>query len=248
MNKKQLKLKHYTVGSYDDGDWINCSSKTYNYNKADIIIFPGGIDVSPTLYGEKRGSHTQVSQMSERDKTEIEMYNKALKDGKFIFGICRGLQLLTVLNGGKLVQHMNHPSFHECKTYDGNTCSTNSLHHQLAYPWELPKDKREIFMWSEGLSNTFLNGENNEVNFPMEAFTENGYIIEPEGIWFPDTRCMGVQWHPELMGYKYLDWSWNISNDEQINPMDFLNKLLENLFENPNYIKEQKLILLNNEN
>lgn len=196
-NKKKLK---YTTasGHPGDGDWIENCSFTRKFDEADIIIFEGGQDCSPVLYGEKSGHYTQVTSnlISERDKREMEVYNNALSDKKYMFGICKGMQMLTIMNKGKLVQHMRHPSNHSCKTFDKQTCTTNSLHHQLAYPWLLSKEDYELTMWTEGLSNTFLNGNNEENEFPSEAFTDEGYIIEPEGIWFPKTRCMGVQWHP----------------------------------------------------
>ena len=246
----KTKLKHYTADlTQGDGDWIENSSFTRKFDEADIIIFPGGQDCSPVLYKEKSGYHTQIGSniISERDKREMDLFDRAVNSKKFIFGICKGEQLLTILNGGKLVQHMYHGNGHTCKTWDNQVCYTNSLHHQLAYPWDIPKQDWELIMWTEGISNTYLNGDDKEIDFHLDAFTDEGLIIEPEGLWFPKTRSMGVQWHPEFMGYS--GWGWNLhSKGDEVHTLDYLNKLLLNLFENPNYIKEQKLILLNDEN
>lgn len=243
--RKKKELKYITASGYPgDGNWIDNAHSTSSFDKADIVIFEGGTDVSPTLYNEKAGIHTQVKVLQERDKRECELYHKALNAKKYMVAICRGEQLLTILNGGKLVQHMNHPSQHICKTWDGQTCSTNSLHHQLAYPWDIPKEDWELLMWTEGLSNTYLNGDNKEIEFNLDAFTDEGLIIEPEGMYFPKTRCLTVQFHPEMMGYN--SWYWNTDGGNDIHTLDYLNKLLMNTFENTNYIKEQKLILQNN--
>ncbi len=249
FNKNKKKELKYTTtdGFPGDGDWIDDCKFTRRFDEADIIVFPGGQDCSPSLYGEKSGIHTQIGSniVSDRDKREIDFYHKATNAKKFLVGICKGEQMLTILNGGKLVQHMRHPGGHTCKTWDGQTCWTNSLHHQLAYPWDIPKEDWELTMWTEGLSNTYLNGDDKEIEFSLDAFTDEGLIIEPEGLWFPKTRSFLMQWHPEMMGYS-RGWGWNINNNEDVHTLDYTNKLLLNVFENPNYIKEQKLILQNN--
>lgn len=134
---------------------------------------------------------------------------------------------------------MEHKSGHVVKTFDNQQCWTNSLHHQLAYPWDIPKEKWHLLMWTEGLSNTYLNGHNEEIEFPNNAITDEGYIIEPEAIFFPETKTLGVQFHPEMMGSS--GWSWNINNSDEINTLDWLNNFIQKTFTNPNYIKQLQL-------
>lgn len=192
---KEKKLKVYTIGGWNDGHWIDNTKKAESYDEADIIIFPGGNDIAPELYGEKASMFTQ-SPIYKRDDKEIYFYNRAVKDGKFIIGICRGNQLLTVLNGGKLIQHVtHHHQSHTCKTIDGKPIYTNSIHHQMAYPWNMDKRDYKLIAWTEGISEIYLNGENTDVEFPTEAFNE-GKVIEPEIIYFPNTKCLGIQFHP----------------------------------------------------
>lgn len=74
----------------------------------------------------------------------------------------------------------------------------NSCHHQLCYPYDLSKDEYEVLAWTEGLSKRYLADVPEEKLFPKEvALDEEGIIKEPEMIWYPKTRCLGVQGHPE---------------------------------------------------
>jgi len=67
----------------------------------DLIIVPGGEDISPSLYGEKN-NYSYINPY--RDNIEIPIVNQAIHLQKKIFGSCRGHQLINVLLGGKLYQ------------------------------------------------------------------------------------------------------------------------------------------------
>lgn len=82
----------------------------------DLIIFPGGADVSPSMYGQRNvSSYTEP----QRDKIENTIYKLARKSGKKLLGICRGCQFLNVVEGGILYQDIlaeatgYHPPRHE---------------------------------------------------------------------------------------------------------------------------------------
>lgn len=76
-----------------------------HYEGVDLICFLGGTDVDPAIYGEERGPYTQSPDRA-RDDTEVAGYNKFLAVPKV--GICRGGQLLNVLNGGTMIQHLGY--------------------------------------------------------------------------------------------------------------------------------------------
>src|SRR5690606_17623115 len=89
--------------------WINNAIHVENMEEADIVLFTGGEDVSPSLYGEE---NVLSFSNPDRDIYEKAMFEEACKNNKNIIGICRGSQLLTALNGGKLIQDVtNHTSF-----------------------------------------------------------------------------------------------------------------------------------------
>jgi putative glutamine amidotransferase len=71
----------------------------------DGLLLTGGGDVDPRLYGEKPSK--QVYGVSEtRDYTEWMALDKAFERGVPVMGICRGMQLIAVHNGGSLKQHV----------------------------------------------------------------------------------------------------------------------------------------------
>lgn len=226
--KKQLK--RFTATYSDDGDWINNTKRARNLEEADIIIIPGGVDVSPTYYKEPRGAFTQVYHPSDRDIKESAALRYAFNEGKYAVGICRGNQLINVLAGGKLIQHVNnHHGQHVCNTIEGDTIRTNSIHHQMCYPWDLPTDEYIVLSWTEGISNTYLDGWDQEIKFPDIALTNEGKVIEPEIIWYPKKRWLGVQFHPEMMWFKSV---------EECYTLDYLNNVLNNVIDQPYYYHE----------
>lgn len=102
-----------------------------NPTEADLIQFTGGADIDPKLYGAE--PHKETHSDPKRDAVEIAIYNEYLGKKPFA-GICRGGQLLWVLNGGKMNQHIRghnsgpHPLISRAS---GNfICLATSVHHQ----------------------------------------------------------------------------------------------------------------------
>lgn len=73
------------------------------YRYCDGVLLAGGDDVDPAAYGAERHPHLGVTNPLQ-DTVEISLTKRALADGKPVFGICRGLQLLNVALGGTLYQ------------------------------------------------------------------------------------------------------------------------------------------------
>jgi putative glutamine amidotransferase len=77
-----------------------------NYELARGVVFAGGNDVDPELYGGKTGLPTTEEVSAARDGTEIQLIKWAEEDKKPVLFICRGLQLWNVVRGGSLYQHL----------------------------------------------------------------------------------------------------------------------------------------------
>jgi len=183
------ELKIYVVGSNTQyANWMG-GTIVHTMEQADLVVFTGGSDIHPSIYGENF-IHKKTFSAPERDNMEIKAYYKALELDKFMIGICRGHQLLSALNGAKLIQDQYHPTEHIVKTYAGTEILINSFHHQAVYPFDLPDDNYSILAWSEDLSPHHHNGLHEEMNPSVEV----------EAIYFPETKCLGIQCHPESMG------------------------------------------------
>ncbi|MEN9225985.1 MAG: gamma-glutamyl-gamma-aminobutyrate hydrolase family protein [Thermostichus sp. HHBFW_bins_43] len=72
----------------------------------DGLVLTGGGDLCPSTYGEDPG-HPKVRYVnSERDQFEVALAEAVMAQGIPVLGICRGMQLLNVVSGGKLIPHV----------------------------------------------------------------------------------------------------------------------------------------------
>ncbi|MEU3275082.1 gamma-glutamyl-gamma-aminobutyrate hydrolase family protein [Saccharomonospora sp. NPDC006951] len=70
----------------------------------DGLVLAGGADVDPSGYGAP--AHRETMSRPERDAAEFAMLRAAREYGKPVLGVCRGMQVLNVANGGTLCQHL----------------------------------------------------------------------------------------------------------------------------------------------
>jgi putative glutamine amidotransferase len=173
-----------------------------NPEKFKLVQFTGGEDVSPELYGDTSPINYCMSGPGLRDKEETRIFNIATKHNIPMVGICRGIQFLNVMCGGKLIHHLDGHVSNQHKV--GTSCSsavfdsfvTNSLHHQMC----IPPYNGHILSWSIEKQSTRYVGDKDE---DMDWVGP-----EVEGIFIPRHHVLGVQWHPEMMlsnskGYTY---------------------------------------------
>ena len=193
MSNKLIKV--YVVGG--DNSYANLFldkiKLVENVKDANVVLFTGGEDVHPEYYGENVGGFTRTNK--KRDKIECDIFNNAF--GKLCLGICRGAQFLTVASGGELVQHVtNHAIGGTHKIHllnEGVDIDITSTHHQMMWPFYLPKNDYSILAKSTfDLSTTYLNGDNEERMLPNN-------FVEPEIMYYKKTNCLCIQGHPEYM-------------------------------------------------
>jgi len=157
-------------------------------NTPDLLLFTGGADITPAIYGENINSRT----MSDRSRDGGDFKNFIEFNYLPKVGICRGSQMLTVASRGKLIQHVTgHLGYHTITTKDGEYDIT-STHHQMLFPFNLEKEDYEIIAYSkEFKSDTYLDGDNKEIVVP-EGF------VEPEIVKYHKTNSLAIQGHPEM--------------------------------------------------
>lgn len=210
MFKDKDKLNLYVVGGgdYCATPFSHISNRVDDLRDADLMVFTGGADIDPLWYDCKE--HPATRPYLERDIREVEEFKKSLEYNriKARIGICRGAQLLGALSGAKLIQDVTHHcSSHSMVNAKGEELITLSIHHQMVYPFDMPKDEYEILYWANPSRSHHYLGD--KIN-PEKV------IVEPEVIWFPKTKSFGIQGHPEMM-------------DKNHKTVIALNKLLINL-------------------
>ncbi|MBK1468034.1 gamma-glutamyl-gamma-aminobutyrate hydrolase family protein [Parvimonas parva] len=162
--------------------------------KVDGIILSGGHDVNPYYYGED--PMLKIGELfPERDVFDMELYKTAIELKKPIFGICRGYQIINVINGGTLYQDLSYADFVKIK------------HDQV----DNPTQATHFVELEEGTFLKNILGEKYKVNsfhhqilkdvapgFKVVAKSSDGVIESIEKIT-EDSFVIGVQWHPEML-------------------------------------------------
>jgi gamma-glutamyl-gamma-aminobutyrate hydrolase PuuD len=71
----------------------------------DGLVFSGGSDLSPELYGAEADPETKGVNPA-RDRGELALLTAALERDIPVLAICRGIEVLNVIRGGDIVQHL----------------------------------------------------------------------------------------------------------------------------------------------
>jgi putative glutamine amidotransferase len=78
----------------------------------DGLIFSGGNDLTPDSYGAEPDPATNGTNPT-RDRGELALLTAALERDLPVLAICRGVEVLNVVRGGDLVQHLPDTVGHE---------------------------------------------------------------------------------------------------------------------------------------
>jgi putative glutamine amidotransferase len=155
----------------------------------DGLIFSGGADLDPELYGQE--AHPETSGVAEaRDRAELALLEGALARDMPVLAICRGSQVLNVARGGDLVQHLPDVVGDEKhKHTPGAFADHNVTVEEGTRLGELLGEGAPVKSHHhQGLGRL---GEGLRVS----AHAEDGTI---EAVEDPDRRfAVGVLWHPE---------------------------------------------------
>lgn len=159
----------------------------------EYLLLGGGTDINPAIYNEVDHGFCQ-SPNNRRDAANIAAIDLAVKEGKPIFGICRGLQLLDAYFGGKLVQHTkgqrsNVEVLVDVKGSVKAIDDCSSCHHQMV---DDTFTKGEILGYSENRLQAFF----------ADGVTEYR-LTTPEIIYWPKYKALAVQFHPEWHGPRH---------------------------------------------
>ncbi len=156
-----------------------------------LVLTGGDVDIPPELYGET--SHESVVTKEGRTAFEWKLAQAALAKNLPILGICAGQQLLNVILGGTLHQHIPD-------------AIPNALEHQQPtprnQPWHAITITADTLLHRiTGTTLMQVNSNHHQAvkdvgkNVIVNATAPDGVI---EGIESTAHRfCLGVEWHPE---------------------------------------------------
>lgn len=162
--------------------------------EADVVLFTGGEDVTPSLYGCKKHPTTYCNQS--RDNAEKKVFNKMRKD-QIALGICRGSQFLCVMNGGILVQDCrHHATGHTHGITNGSELfQITSTHHQMQYPYNLDEKDYDVLFRAEDVLSDYHDGDKIDPEVIQQKGEPEIVLYHKEGL----PKCLAVQGHPEMI-------------------------------------------------
>lgn len=157
-----------------------------------LIVTGGAFDVSPDYYGEKTTSD-KVTTKDRRTQFEFAVTRGAIERKMPVLGICGGEQLLNVVLGGTLIQHIpdsvKNPLEHEQKNprnEPGHTVSIvpGTLLYRIVGAAAIEVNTAHHQAVAKPAPGTIVN-----------STSSDGVIEGIEMTAHP--FCLGVQWHPE---------------------------------------------------
>ncbi len=159
----------------------------------DAIIFSGGYDVDPELYGEEP-SQKLGDICPKRDRFDADLMLEAVSRDLPILGICRGMQMLNVVFGGSLYQDLSFIQDCTIKHVQGQLPSTPT--HLVDIE---PNSLLYSILGSQVRTNSFHHLAVKELSpsFNITGISKDNVVeaIEMKHRSF----VLGVQWHPEMM-------------------------------------------------
>ncbi len=159
-----------------------------------LLVTGGDFDINPKIYGQQK-INSSIKTKNNRTDFEFKITKKAIQKKIPVLGICGGQQLINVVLGGTLIQHI--PDMINTR-----------IKHEQPNPRDKPshfvhiKKKSLLFNFVKK-SKMYVNSAHHQAvdklgkDLVASAFSEDGIIeaIELKTSSF----CLGVQWHPEFL-------------------------------------------------
>ena len=164
-------------------------------NLVDGMIFTGGDDIDPSLFGQKRHVTVKDVEPARRVKFDMNLIKKLVKQEKPVLGICLGAQEMNIVFGGDVMQDI-----------DSEIPSSNINHRCSA-----TRNCHSIKIKENSLLEKILKKKHIDVNsrhhqavgkiadnFHATAVAQDG-VVEAIECKTCKNFTLGVQWHPEFL-------------------------------------------------
>ena len=199
LNSREI---HYLIDSYAERVWAaggdpflvpSLLHEGYSreiLGKVQAVLLSGGKDYPPSFYNQEPVPETDLTRL--RPSFDMQFGKEALAGTLPVLGICAGCQLLNILHGGQLLQHLPN----------ADEAHRNGLHHKAVITEEgfmsriLSLKKGEKFTVNsfhhQAVTKEYLG---KDLFISSLAFDGTVESIERPG----DRMVLGVQFHPERM-------------------------------------------------
>lgn len=184
----------------EDEGFVKIPQGLENVEDADIIVFGGGADINPILYGQPLIKGTYIDIVA--DRMDIAVLRASRRNQPKI-GICRGAQFLNVMVGnGSLFQHVGDHNMlgghriyeldKDGKPIDKNGIWASSTHHQMMIPGE-----NGVILWA---TNVALLKKHAHVTYRLTETQASSNYSDPEVVYYVNHDTLCFQPHPEMSG------------------------------------------------
>lgn len=157
----------------------------------DALILPGGLDTDPTFFGEEPRWDLGETNAA-RDVFELAVLRAFIAAGKPVLGICRGMQLINIAQGGAVYQDLLRE------------CPEAFIQHQQKAAGDVPThhvriEAGSLLARAVG-ERAYVNSRHHQAvsrvaaGLRVTARADDGVI---EALESEDGLLFGVQWHPE---------------------------------------------------
>jgi len=180
--------------------------------QCDGFVLTGGVDTHPSFYNGKTVYNNSPSTFQiERDRFEEKIYRYSQLNKLPVLGICRGMQLINVLEGGKLIQDLDNGNERHRKEESDKIHSIITENDSLLY-----KVSRSLTGRVNSAHHQAIDPDGIGDNLMVNAYDNDDEKII-EGLEFRDKTgkafMLCVQWHPERIKDKEENpFSENLKN------------------------------------
>jgi putative glutamine amidotransferase len=188
--------KHYPNAKVVDLYQMSLEDAQKELEQSSGLLLSGGPDVHPWFFGKEYDT-LRCSIDNWRDTLEFALIEKAKRLKLPVLGICRGLQILNVANGGSLI--IDIPDDVGSSVIHQDTTENEAMH-------SIKIDTSSVFYGITKVDNGVVNSNHHQAidviaaTFVASSYSEDG-IIESIEYKYPEHKpfLLAVQWHPERL-------------------------------------------------
>ena len=181
------------------------------------VVFPGGEEISPSLYYDPKPALSTERFSAERDVSDFLLMTYCLENDIAILAICRGMEMLSIVSGAEMIQDI--PDYLESLGLPSNSEHRIEPESPGDYPGlsfhDVTVTDRDCLLYRVAGKETIENVpswhhqavKNVEgTRLKVTGITETAGIDMIEAVERPDKSfVLGLQFHPEIAVARELD-------------------------------------------